>query len=173
MAAAQAGDEVYTCQHGGPGELVVANKNLFVVSYAHNLEQARKQQGWAQYQEILATELVVLEELLTQNETLKNMVDATLMKLYFGMATDALLKARLEPARVYARAGVYVAMYLRHGEALWNMTKEDAAVQQETLQDMYVALGKIALDAGLPELLNAQTPCTCLEQAFPALKNKK
>jgi len=166
-------EEEYKCQHGGPGELTVADKNLFLVSYAANLETVRKQQGWAQHEEILAAELIVLEELVTQNPTLKSMMDADLMKLYFGIAADALLQARLDPARVNARAGVYIAMYLKHGDDLWEMTQQDAAVQQETLQDMYVALGKIALDSQLPIVLNTQTPCDCLEQAFPALKTKK
>jgi len=105
----------------------------------------------AQHEEIIATELVVLEELVSQNEsTLKPLVDADLMKLYFGTATDRLLKACVDKARVCARTGVYVAMYLKHGDALRTLAQQDA--QQETLKDMYLALGKIALDSQLPNI---------------------
>ena len=168
-------DDVYLCQHGGPGELTAAQKKLFLVTYATNLDKARKARGYALHEEILATELVVLEEVVTKDVTgtLRTLMDDDLMKLYFGMATDALLKARMDDARVYGRAGVYIAMYLKHGDRFWDMTKQDAAVQQEFLQDMYLALGKVALDSQLPQVLNKQTPCDCLEQAFPALKEKK
>eukprot|EP00977_Amphora_coffeiformis_P021196 scaffold9010_cov76-Amphora_coffeaeformis.AAC.1 len=101
------------------------------------------------------------------------MVDSDLMKLYFGQATVCLLKTQLENARVKARMGVYIAMYLKHGENFWEMTQLDAPAQQKVLEDMYIALGQIALDTGLPRLLNQQTPCNCLEQALPALKDKK
>lgn len=165
--------DVYTCQHGGPGELVVADKRLFVLSYEHSRAAARKAQGLAQHEEILATELVVLETIVQQNKGLEKMIDKDLMKLYFGRATACLCKAQLEEARINARMGVYLAMYLRHGETFWELTQLDASIQNTVLEDMHVALGKIALDAGLPELLNKQAPCDCLEQAFPALKEKK
>ena len=165
--------DVYTCQHGGPGELTVEDKKLFLISYKHNRDAARKNQGLAQYQEILATELVVFETLVKQNETFRKMIDSDLLKLYFGQATTCLLKTQLEDARVNARTGVYVAMYLKHGDKYWEMTQLDPSSQQKVLEDMYIALGQIGLDAGLPRLLNQQTPCTCLEQALPALKNKK
>ena len=164
--------DVYTCQHGGPGELVVADKRLFCLSYEHSRIAARKAQGFAQYQEILATELVVLESLIKKNESLRKLIDGDLMKLYFGLATSHLLQAQLEKARVHARMGVYLAMYLKHGDTLWELMQLEPSVQQMVLEDMYVALGQIALDAGLPRLLNRQAPCTCLEHAFPALKGK-
>ena len=44
--------------------------------------------------------------MVKQNETLQNMMDADLMKLYFGQATACLLKGHLEDARVHARAGL-------------------------------------------------------------------
>eukprot|EP00977_Amphora_coffeiformis_P006653 scaffold1450_cov170-Amphora_coffeaeformis.AAC.7 len=173
MSSSSADIDVYTCQHGGPGELTVEDKKLFVIGYEHNRAAARKAQGLAQYQEVLATELVVFETLMKQNETLRKMVDSELMRLYFGQATVCLLKTQLENARVKARMGVYIAMYLKHGEKFWEMTQLDAPAQQKVLEDMYIALGQIALDTGLPRLLNQQTPCNCLEQALPALKDKK
>ena len=115
----------------------------------------------------------MLETIVKQNDGLKKMIDHDLMRLYFGQATACLLKAQLEEARIQARMGVYLAMYLRHGETFWELTQLDASVQSKVLEDMYVAFQKIALDSGLPELLNKQTPCDCLEQAFPALKAKK
>jgi hypothetical protein len=164
--------EIYKCQHGGPGELTVVDKNIFVVIYATNLDKAHKVLVRGLYEELLSTELVVFEELL-KNATLKALLDDSLMKLYFGMAADDLLKARVEPARINARMGVYIAMYLAHGDKFWQMIKEPAEVQKITLKDMYTALGKLTLDQGLAQVLNVQTPCDCLERALPALKDKK
>jgi hypothetical protein len=165
--------EIYKCQHGGPGELAVVDKNIFVAAYVTNLDEAHKVlvQGLG-YEELLCTELVVFEELL-KNDTLKALVDDSLMKLYFGMATDDLLKAQVEPARINARMGVYIAMCLAHGDKFWQMIKEPAEVQKITLKDMYTALGKLTLDQGVAQVLNVQTPCDCLEQALPAFNDKK
>lgn len=165
--------DVYACQHGGPGELTAEDKKLFIISYEHNRSAARKAQGLAQYQEILASELVVFETLVKQNTVLQKMIDSDLMKLYFGRATACLLKAQLEESRVHARMGVYIAMYLKHGDKFWELTQLDAQVQKKVLEDMYIALGQIGLDAGLPRLLNQQTPCQCVELTFPALKDKE
>lgn len=162
--------ESYKCQHGGPGELTVAEKNIFILSYAAELNRAHKTLVRAQYEELLSAELVVLEELLTQKQEFKSLIDAELMKMYFGMASDALLKGRIEDSRMYARTGVYIAMYLKHGELFWQMTQEAPEIQQETLKDMYSGLGQLSLDSGLVRFLNVQIPCSCLETAFPALQ---
>jgi hypothetical protein len=162
--------ETYTCQHGGPGEVTVADKKIFVVSYAMALDDVHKQLVRAQYEELLAAELSVFEE-LNKNPTMQAMVDASLMRMYFSMATTELLKGRLEPAKIFARMGIYIAMYLKHeGDKFFAMTNESHDIQRENLKDMYTGLGQC--EAGLVKLLNTQVSCNCLEQAFPAIKDK-
>ena len=148
------------------------SKKLFVLSYEHNLRQVHRQIIRAPYEELLAAELVVLEEMI-KNSRVKDMVDMSLVRLFFGMATDSLLKAKIEQAKTQARAAVFLATFLRYGDKFWAMSKAPAETQKEELKDMYLGLGKIYFDQSLAELLKVQTPCDCLEQAFPALKDKK
>jgi hypothetical protein len=172
----------YKCQHGGPGELETADKQVFVVTVQTNFDKIHKALLFkATHQELLAAELVVMEELLllTTTTTTKHnnaalqkcVVDQSLTRLYFSMASKELVRGRVEEARILARIAVYLAMYLRYGDQLWEMTNnQPARMQQITLNDMYTALGQIGTDQGLAKVLNAQTPCDCLEKTFPSLK---
>ena len=163
--------ERYTCQHGGPGEVTSADKKIFVVSYSTALEQVHKELVRAQYEEILAAELSIFEELM-KNPVVQGMVDPALMRLYFGLAVKELLQARQEPAKIFARMGIYIAMYLKHGgNKFFELTNASPDVQKEVLRDMYTGLGQVAFESGLVKLLKTQVPCTCLDQAFPAVKD--
>ena len=173
MADVKEQQETFRCQHGGPGELTVQAKKLFLLSYRHNLEQLHKRIVRAPHEMLLASEIALLDEVINSNATMKEMVDMDLVKLYFGMATTLLIKTQVQQAKIHARAGVILASYLKHGEEFWEMTKEPVETQQQTLRDMYLGLGKAYYDHSLAELLNVQTPCNCLELALPALKAKK
>lgn len=166
--------EPHTCQHGGPGELIAEEKKLFVITYAASLDKVHKALLLRSTPpELIAAELVILEDLLKKNNALRAMADPSLMKLYFGLAANDLLRAQVEEARIHARTGVFIAMFLRHGDGFWPMTNEPLVEQKETLGDMHTALSQIAIDQGLARVLNAQTPCDCLEQSLPALKGNK
>mmetsp|Transcript_6084 Transcript_6084/g.13264 ORF Transcript_6084/g.13264 Transcript_6084/m.13264 type:complete len:166 (+) Transcript_6084:249-746(+) len=163
--------ETYKCRHGGPGELVTAEKRIFVETIGSNLDRVHKALLFkAPRQEIVAAELVMLEETFSSKEALKSMADDALMKLYFCIAVDNLLKARIEEARINARMGVCIAMYLKHGDGFWAMTQQSPEVQKKNLLDFHTAIGQIESEGGLARVLNAQTPCDCLEQALPSLK---
>uniref|UniRef100_A0A7S4JWC7 Uncharacterized protein n=1 Tax=Odontella aurita TaxID=265563 RepID=A0A7S4JWC7_9STRA len=150
-----------TCRHGGPGDLVAEEKKLFVVTYAANLEKVHRALLLrCSVPELIAAELVLLEELMKNSDALRAMVDSSSMKMYFASATNHLLCARVEEARIHARAGVYIAMLLRHGDAFWEMTNESHEVQKQTLLDMHIALVQIGIDQGLARLLNSQTNAT-------------
>jgi hypothetical protein len=175
--------ESFKCQHGGPGELVVETKKLFLLSVQHNLEQLHfSLQRNLDGEFVIASELVLLEELISNSSTLKDMVDGSLVKLYFTMATELLLLLNanpslldsdpkvLEDCKTHCRMGIYLTMILLHGaEPFWNMTKESPKVQSKRLKDMYNGIAKISTFPGLAEFLNVQTSCHCVEQALPTI----
>ena len=160
------------CQHGGPGELEISDKQAFVVYVQTNVEKVHKALLLkASHQEMLAAEQVVLEEITTKTFRNSPVIDHALMRLYFANATTDLLQSKVEESRIQARIGIYIAMYLRHGPKLWEMINEQSPqTQMTTLKDLHLALGLIATDQGLAKVLNQQTPCDCLEKAFPNLK---
>lgn len=165
--ALNASIDTYKCQHGGPGELTAKSKATFVLSFEYNLTQIHKQViAGTPYNELLAAELVILEEMVKQN---KRLVDMSLVKLYFGMSIDSLLKGQVEEAKIQARAGVVLATYLQYGENLWEMFKEAPEIQKQTLRDMHLGIAQINHDQSLAKLLNAQSPCKCLSEVFPKL----
>jgi hypothetical protein len=175
--------ESYKCQHGGPGELVLESKKLFLLSVQHNLEQLQfSLQRNLDGEFVIASELVLLEQLITNSSTLQDMVDGSLVKLYFTMATETLLLLNanpslldsdpkvLEDCKTHARMGIYLTMLLLHGaESFWNMTKESPKVQSIRLKDMYSGIAKISTLPGLAEFLNVQTSCHCVAQALPTI----
>ena len=166
--------DVFKCWHGGPGELVQNEKNLFLLFMDAQLEKIRTEMVRLQPQEMVASELVVFEEVITKNDTLASMVDDRLMRYYFGLAATVLLEqGHTTKARQYTRIGIYVAMYLIHGSSFWKSITSSPDVQQKQLKDMYTSLGLIQVDEGLIGVLNQQTPCSCLEQAFPSLQDKR
>ena len=170
----------YPCQHGGPGELVVEQKKLFVLSYQHNWEQLQKQMGRGLPAQIIAAELTLLEELIENNDTMKSMVDDALMKYYFSLAVTTVLQTAkiTEQVRMLTRCGIYIAMYLKHDPTkttgqFWKLTNESEEVQKSSLHDMHLGLGQVfASDGTLMKLLNTQIPCQCLSNTFPALQKK-
>ena len=168
----------YPCQHGGPGELVIEDKKLFLLSYQHNLKELQKQIVRALYPQIVAAELVLLEEMITSNATILSMIDTSLVKLLFSMSTNELLQgANVEQSKIYARCAIYVATYLQYGEQFWTLLKESPETQSKDnnspLYNMHVGVGQIATDNGLVRLLSKQVPCQCLQEAFPALEDKE
>mmetsp|Transcript_25294 Transcript_25294/g.37348 ORF Transcript_25294/g.37348 Transcript_25294/m.37348 type:complete len:88 (-) Transcript_25294:93-356(-) len=86
------------------------------------------------------------------------------------MSIDSLLKGQLEESKIQARAGVFLATYLQHGEKLWEIFKEAPEIQKHTLRDMHLGIAQINNDQSLAKLLNAQSPCECLQEAFPTLE---
>ena len=171
----------HPCQHGGPGELVIEDKKLFILSYQHNLKELQKQIVRALYPQIVAAELVLLEEMITSNATILSMIDTSLVKLLFSMSTKELLQpssgSNVEQAKIYARCAIYVATYLQYGEEFWKLLKQSPETQSQDsgspLYAMHVGVGQIATDNGLVRLLSKQLPCQCLQEAFPALQEKE
>mmetsp|Transcript_3545 Transcript_3545/g.6176 ORF Transcript_3545/g.6176 Transcript_3545/m.6176 type:complete len:170 (-) Transcript_3545:84-593(-) len=164
--------ETYPCRHGGPGELVAEEKSIFVEAVGTSLNKVHRALLLrASRQEIVAAELIMLEGVLSSKEALRKIVDGALVRLYFGRATADLLRAEVEEARTNARVGIYLAMYLKHGYDFFAMTQQSPEVQREKILDFHTAIGHIETsEGGLAKLLNAQTPCQCLEEAFPSLK---
>mmetsp|Transcript_33414 Transcript_33414/g.48948 ORF Transcript_33414/g.48948 Transcript_33414/m.48948 type:complete len:197 (+) Transcript_33414:82-672(+) len=186
----------HKCQHGGPGELTANEKRLFVLSHQHNLTQVHQKmiqeqqnqknepQPQLQYDELIATELIVMEQMIITHSKLEEMVDMDLVKLFFGMATESLLLKSptntLDQAQIYARCGIILASYLMYiaggnnnskKASFWKLTHDDPT----TLRSMYLGLRQTQYESSLARLLNAQTPCDCLEKAIPVLRsqNKK
>ena len=139
----------YTCTHGGPGELVVEDKKLFILSYEHNLRQLQEQMVRALYPQIVAAELSLLEQMIASNSTIRGMVDQSLVKLLFRMATNEIITCKgkskstssasssssspsslsspissnVEQSKVYARCAIYLSTYLQHSRC--GDSKED------------------------------------------------
>lgn len=152
--------ERFTCTHGGPGEVEASKKAVFVETCNVTTGKVHKALMFrAPRQEIIAAELIAVEEMICSSDGIRSMVDDSLMRLYFGLATSDLLKAKVEEARINARVGLYIVMYLQKGTF-------------DFIHDVHfrTALGQIETDKGLAKFLNVQTKCGCLEQALPSLK---
>ena len=152
--------EQYACTHGGPGEVEASKKAVFVETCNVTTGKVHKALLLkAPRQEIIAAELIAVEEMISSSDGIRSMVDESLMRLYFGLAASDLLKAKVEEARINARVGLYIALYLQMGSFDF--------IENPNFR---TALGQIETDAGLAKFLNVQTKCGCLELALPALK---
>ena len=152
--------ERFVCAHGGPGEIEASKKAVFVESCNVTTGKVHKALLLrAPRQELIAAELIAVEEMISSSEGIRSMVDDSLMRFYFALATSDLLKAKVEEARINARVGLYIANYLQMGSFDF--------IENPNFR---TALGQIETDAGLAKFLNVQTKCGCLEQALPSLK---
>ena len=152
--------ERFACTHGGPGEVEASKKAVFVE--ACNVTTGKVHKALllrAPKQELIAAELIAVEEMISSSDGIRSMVDDSLMRLYFSLAASDLLKAKVEEARINARVGLYIAIYLQMG-----------SFDFIEIPNFRTALGQIETDAGLAKFLNVQTKCGCLEQALPSLK---
>ena len=160
MASASNAAEQYECTHGGPGEVEASKKAVFVESCGSTIDKIHKALLFrAPRHEVVAAELIAVEEMISGSDAIRSMVDESLMRLYFGRAASDLLRAKVEESRVNSRVGLYIAMYLQRSNFDF---LEDANFQ--------TAIGQIETDGGLAKFLNVQTKCGCLEQALPSLK---
>lgn len=149
--------EQFACTHGGPGEIEASKKAVFVETCNVTTGKVHKALLLrAPRQELIAAELIAVEEMISNSDGIRSMVDDSLMRLYFGLAASDLLKAKVEEARISARVGLYLQMG-----------------SFEFIDDgnFRTALGQIETDASLAKFLNVQTKCGCLEQALPSLKS--
>ena len=152
--------EQFACTHGGPGEVEESKKTVFVESCGSTIDKIHKALLFrAPRHEIVAAELIAVEEMISGSDAIRSMVDESLMRLYFGRAASDLLKAKVEESRANARVGLYTAMYLQRGNFEFLI---DASFR--------TAIGQIETDSGLAKFLNVQTKCGCLERALPSLK---
>mmetsp|Transcript_881 Transcript_881/g.2465 ORF Transcript_881/g.2465 Transcript_881/m.2465 type:complete len:162 (-) Transcript_881:77-562(-) len=152
--------EQFACTHGGPGEIEASKKAVFVETCNATMGKVHKALLFrAPRQEIIAAEMIAVEEMISNSDGIQSMVDESLMRLYFGLAVSDLLKAKVEDSRVNARVGLYIAMYVQKG----NFDFIDDV-------NFRTALGQVETDSGLAKFLNVQTKCGCLEQALPSLK---
>ena len=152
--------EQFVCTHGGPGEVEASRKTVFVESCGSAVDKIHKALLFrAPRHEIVAAELIAVEEMIASSDAIRSMVDESVMRLYFARAASELLKAKVEESRVNARVGLYIAMYLQRN----NFEFLDDA-------NFRTALGQIETDGGLAKFLNVQTKCGCLEQTLPSLK---
>lgn len=152
--------ERFVCAHGGPGEIEASKKAVFVESCNVTTGKVHKALLLrAPRQELIAAELIAVEEMISSSEGIRSMVDDSLMRFYFALATSDLLKAKVEEARINARVGLYIVIFLQMGSFDF--------IENPNFR---TALGQIETDAGLAKFLNVQTKCGCLEQALPSLK---
>ena len=102
--------ERFACTHGGPGEVEASKKAVFVE--ACNVTTGKVHKALllrAPKQELIAAELIAVEEMISSSDGIRSMVDDSLMRLYFSLAASDLLKAKVEEARINARLGLYIA----------------------------------------------------------------
>ena len=152
--------ERFVCTHGGPGEIEASKKAVFVESCNVTTGKVHKALLLrAPRQELIAAELIAVEEMISTSDGIRSMVDDSLMRLYFALAASDLIKAKVEEARINARLGLYIVMYLQMGSFDF--------IENPNFR---TALGQIETDTGLAKFLNVQTMCGCLEQALPSLK---
>ena len=106
--------ERFACTHGGPGEVEASKKAVFVESCNVTTGKVHKALLLrAPKQELIAAELIAVEEMISSSDGIRSMVDDSLMRLFFSLAASDLLKAKVEEARMNARLGLYIASIYR------------------------------------------------------------
>ena len=81
--------ERFVCAHGGPGEIEASKKAVFVESCNVTTGKVHKALLLrAPRQELIAAELIAVEEMISSSEGIRSMVDDSLMRFYFALATS-------------------------------------------------------------------------------------